>query len=135
MSQENVEIVRWAYEEFAARGTFVEEVVTSDFVWDMSNFSGWPEQQVYEGVAGANRFLADWTAAWDDWQFVIDALHDAGDQVVAIARQNGRSKLTGLSVEMSLAQVWTMRDGKQARMDMYSDPVAALQAVGLADAL
>jgi hypothetical protein len=26
-----------------------------------------------------------------------------------------------------------MRDGKQARMDMYSDPVAALQAVGLAE--
>jgi ketosteroid isomerase-like protein len=133
MSQENVEIVRWAYEEFVARGTFVEEVVTSDFVWDMSNFSDWPEQQVYEGAAGASRFLEDWTAAWDDWEFVIDALYDAGDRVVAIAHQNGRSKLTGLSVEMSLAQIWTMRDGKQARMDMYSDPVAALHAVGLTE--
>jgi hypothetical protein len=27
--------------------------------------------------------------------------------------------------------VWTLRDGKQARMEMYSDPGKALNAVGL----
>ena len=32
---------------------------------------------------------------------------------------------------MSLAQVWTLRDGKEARMEMYSDPSEALKAVGL----
>jgi ketosteroid isomerase-like protein len=36
-----------------------------------------------------------------------------------------------MPVEMSFAQVWTIRDGKQARMDMYSDPAEALAAVGL----
>jgi hypothetical protein len=32
---------------------------------------------------------------------------------------------------MSLAQVWTLIDGKQARMDMYSDRSEALEAAGL----
>ncbi len=57
MSQENVELVRRGYEQFAKTGRFVAEMVTSDFVWDMSNFQGWPEQQVYEGAEGARTFL------------------------------------------------------------------------------
>jgi ketosteroid isomerase-like protein len=105
--------------------------MTPDFVWDMSNFLGWPEQQVYEGVEGTLSFLRNWTAAWDDWELEVDALHDAGDRVVAVMRQRGRSKATGMPVEMSFAMVWTLRDGKQARMEMYSDPGKALNAVGL----
>jgi ketosteroid isomerase-like protein len=131
MSQENVEIVRAGYERFAATGKFAAEAATADFVWDMSNFHGWPEQQVYEGVEGAEAFLEEWTGAWDDWELEIDALHDAGDKVVALVRQRGRSKAAGMPVEMSFAQVWTVRDGKNARMDMYSDRDEALEAAGL----
>ena len=50
MSEQNVAIVRGGYEEFRRRGSFVHELVSSEFVWDMSHFHGWPEQQVYEGV-------------------------------------------------------------------------------------
>jgi ketosteroid isomerase-like protein len=131
MSQENVEIVRHGVEQFAATGHFIAERVTTDFVWDMSNFHGWPEQQVYEGADGARTFLRDWTDAWEDWELEINALRDAGDRVVALMRQRGRSKANGMPVEMSFAQVWTLRDGKQARMDMYSDRAEALEAAGL----
>jgi ketosteroid isomerase-like protein len=131
MSEENVEIVRSGYERFAATGEFRDEIVTPDFVWDMSNFHGWPEQQVYEGAAGARAFLGAWTGAWEDWELEIDALHDAGDKVVALLRQHGRSKAAGMLLEMTFAQVWTLRDGKEARMDMYSDPDEALEAAGL----
>jgi ketosteroid isomerase-like protein len=130
MSQENVEIVRNAYERFATTGD-VAEIVTPDFVWDMSNFHGWPEQQVYEGGEGARTFLAAWTAVWDDWALELDAVHEAGDKVVVLLRQRGRSKAAGMPVEMSFAQVWTLRDGRGARMDMYSDADEALEAVGL----
>jgi ketosteroid isomerase-like protein len=131
MSRENVEIVRAGYEQFATTGQLAAELVTPDFAWDMSNFRGWPEQQVYEGTEGARTFLEEWTAAWDDWELEIDAFHDAGDKVVAVVRQRGRSKAAGMPVEMSFAQVWTIRDGKQARMEMYSDPGEALEAAGL----
>ena len=131
MSQENVEVVRHGVERFAATGDFIAERVTADFAWDMSNFHGWPEQQVYEGADGARTFLREWTDAWEDWELEIDALHDAGDRVVALMRQRGRSKANGMPVEMSFAQVWTLRDGKQARMDMYSDRDEALEAAGL----
>lgn len=131
MSQENVEIVRSGYEQFAVTGDFAAENVTPDFVWDMSNFHGWPEQQIYEGVEGAEAFLGDWIAAWDDWELEVEGLRDAGDKVVVLVRQRGRSKAAGMPVDMYFAQVWTLHDGKQTRMEMYSDPNEALEAVGL----
>jgi ketosteroid isomerase-like protein len=133
MSQENVEIVRRGYEQFVATGRVVGELASPDFVWDMSNFHGWPEQQAYEGIAGAEAFLRDWAAAWDDWELEVEALHDAGQKVVGLMRQRGRSKSAGMIVDMSFAQVWTFRDGKQTRMEMFSDRDEALKAVGLED--
>jgi ketosteroid isomerase-like protein len=96
----------------------------------MSHFHGWPEHQVYEGVEEAQRFLAEWTSAWNDWEIRLEELIDAGDRVVSLMRQRGRSKLTGIVTDMSLAMVWTFRDGKETRMDMYSDVGDTREAVG-----
>ena len=133
MSQENVEIVRRGYEQFAATGDFLAINTTVDFVWDMSKFRGWPEQQTYDGVEGARAFHRAWLEAWDDWELEVEAFHDAGDKVVAIVRQRGKSKTSGVPVDMAFGQVWTFRDGKSARMEMYADPVEALEAVGLSE--
>jgi hypothetical protein len=67
MSKENVEIVRDGYAQRAITRRFDAESAGPDFVWDMSNFRGWPEQQTYEGVEGANAFLSEWIGAWDHW--------------------------------------------------------------------
>jgi len=130
VSQENVEIVRSGYERFAATGQFAGDIVTPDFVWDMSKFAGWPESPYYTGVEGARRFLREWTEPFDDWQLEVETLHDAGDEVVAVLRQRARSKLTGMPVDMHFAQVWTIRDGKRMRVTLYAEPAEALKAVG-----
>jgi ketosteroid isomerase-like protein len=131
MSQENVEIVRHGYEQRSITRRFAAESAGPDFVWDMSNFRGWPEQQTYEGIEGANAFLSEWIGAWDHWEVEAEAFHDAGDKVVAIMHQRGQSKATGAPVDMYYAQVWTLDEGKLTRMEMYSDQSEALRAVGL----
>ncbi len=133
MSRENVERVREGYEQFAATGEFPSDQATDDFVWDMSNFHGWLEQQVYEGADGAQAFLAEWGDAWEDWEVEVEVFHDAGDTVVALVRQRGRSKGAGMPVEMSFAQVFTFRGDKQARVEVYSDRDEALAAAGLSE--
>ena len=132
MSEENVEIVAQGYAQFSATGDLVEERTHPDFVWDMSTFSGWPERKTYEGTDGAREFLATWTEPWDDWEVELEELVDAGaDQVLAVLRQHGSSKTTGLEVDMHFAQLWTMRDGQYIRMQMYADPAEARRAAGL----
>lgn len=133
MSEENVHLTRKGYERFAATGEFVADLAAPDFVWDMSSFHGWPDAQVYEGVAGAQRFLREWLATWEDWELEVDELRDAGDKVVALVTQRGRPKAGGLPVDMHFAQVWTIRDGRQTRMEMYSDRAEALADTGLAE--
>ena len=56
MSQENVAIVRRHYEHPQSHDDFLDEVIAPDYVWDMSHFSGWPEQQIYEGIEEARTF-------------------------------------------------------------------------------
>jgi ketosteroid isomerase-like protein len=131
MSQENVEVVQRGFTHFEATGDFLAEVFATDFVWDMSKFRDWPERPAYEGIEGARSFIAEWTGAWDDWRLDVEAFRDAGDKVVVLIRQRGRSKVTGMPVDMHFAQVYTVCEGKQARMEMYADPDEAFKAVGL----
>ncbi len=132
MSAENVEIIRRGYEEFIATRELSGERMDPEFVWDMSTFGSWPERQAYEGIEGTREFMTTWVGAWEDWQLEAEELRDAGEKVVAIVRQRGRAKGTGLRVDMRFGQVWTLRDGKQVRMEMYATPQDALRAAGLA---
>jgi len=77
--------------------------------------------------------LRAWLAAREDWRLEVESLHDAGDKVVAVVRQQGRAKETGMRVDMTFAQVITVRDGQQVRMQMYADPSEAFDAVGLSE--
>jgi ketosteroid isomerase-like protein len=129
----NLEVVRGGYEHFKRTGELPVDIYAPDFVWDMSHFAGWPEDQLYHGVEGALAFLAAWTAAWEDWELELESLHEIGEQVLAIVRQRGRSKSTSLPVEMTFGMLWTVRDKKQARMEMYADPAEAMRAASVTD--
>jgi ketosteroid isomerase-like protein len=131
MSSENVEIVRRAWEHFRDTGEQPQELIAPGFIWDMSRFRGWPEQQQYEGIEGVDTFIGDWTQPFADWEIEVDSFVDAGERVVSLCRQRARSRTTGLVVDMSFAMVWTVRDGLEVRMEMYADWEEALRAVGL----
>ena len=131
MSAANVEIVQSAYAYTQATGKVHARLIAPGFVWDMSKFGGWPEQQLYDGVDGAQKFIDEWRGAWDDWVMDVEAFHDTGDKVVAVVRQRGQAKATGMAVDMLFAQIWTIRDGLLTRMEMYANPDGALKAVGL----
>ena len=129
MSEENVEAMRRGYERFTVTG---EIRAHPDLVWDVSRL-GWPDRQVYSGPEGANQFNAEWADAWDGWEIEAEDYIDAGDRVVVIVNQRGRSKATGIPVEMRFAQVWSFRDGQAIRMQMYSNVEEALEAAGLSE--
>jgi len=130
MSQPSAHVVRQLYAHFLERGTPDPEGYTDDFVWDMSTFAGWPEKQQYPGYEGMTEFLSEWIGAWEDWELELRDVIDAGDEVVAICKQHGRSKASGLEVDMTFAQVWTVRDGKMAYQRMYADVGEALASAG-----
>jgi ketosteroid isomerase-like protein len=131
MSQENVDVVLRGITYFREHGDFLDDPIAPEFVWDMSTFAGWPEKQVYEGIEGAREFMRTWLEAWEDWELELVEIHDAGEKVVAVMRQRGRSKSSGLEVDMEFAQVFTLRDGIQTHMQMYASGEEGLKAAGI----
>lgn len=129
---ENVEIVRRLLEHYRATNELPGELFAPTFVWDMSTFRDWPEQRFYEGTEGLRTFLRDWTAVFDGWEFEFDAFHDAGQKVVIVGVQRGRTNLAGgPPVEAMVALVWTLRENLLIRGEAYADPEQALKAIGL----
>jgi ketosteroid isomerase-like protein len=132
MSQGNVDIVRRALAHYAATGEHLAEAYASDFVWDMSNYPGWPEQAIYEGLDGLRGFLADWEKVFD-WDYEVESVHEAGECAVFVVRLQARAKETGLEFTWPAGHVWTVRDAKIARMAIYADAGQALRDAGLAE--
>ena len=73
--------------------------------------------QTYDGIDGARTFLQLWSEAWNESEIDIQSIHEAGDHVLAIMYQSGRSKEGGLPVEMTFAMLWTLQDGGERGKD------------------
>lgn len=131
MSQENLDLLRRAYDYVERAGEVLPEAVHADFVWDVTTFRGAIIPGTFVGVEEVNVWLAEWIGGFEEWSFDIEEVFDAGDRVIAIVHQRGRAKHGGPEVEMRFAQVWTFRDGLIARMEMYATPDEALEAAGL----
>jgi ketosteroid isomerase-like protein len=133
MSQENVEIVRRLNDVYNERG-FAEnsEVLDPEFVWDMSRMEVL-ESASYTGDEGFRRFFDSWSEGFVYDHVEAEEIVDAGDRVVVMVHHSGRGRTSGIDVDQRYAMVWTVRDGRAMRMDMYPTRAEALEAVGLAE--
>jgi len=91
-------------------------------------------QPEYHGRDGFAEFFADWTDPYEEWTQEIENLIDAGDsQVIATTRQRARLPDSDSSVDLRAAFLYTLEDGVLVRVDVYSSPEEALNAVRLAE--
>ena len=100
-------------------------------VWDTSHFHDWPES-TYHGIEGVERFLSEWRDVWDGLEVDVEDVRAAPDgRVLSLILQRGKGRSSGLAMEMEMAQVATLRNGKVTRLDNYEDRAEALEAAGL----
>jgi ketosteroid isomerase-like protein len=131
LSAAHVDIIKRGYEAVRGGAPPPYEDWHPDFVWDMSTFTGWPEDQTYPGVEGYKRFMHDWLEPFDHWEIYVERYFEAGDNVVAFVHQRGTAQASGASVDMHFAQIWSFKDGKVLGVQLYDDPAAALAAAGV----
>jgi ketosteroid isomerase-like protein len=132
MSQENVDVVRHAFELGRDDPERVLSVYDPNIEWDMSLFM--PEPRIYHGHDGVRQFWRGWGGTWVDFHAEIEQAIDAGgDEVVVQIRNTGRGRTSGAPVELLFGQVWTVRDGKITRLRSFPTFEEALEAVGLSE--
>jgi ketosteroid isomerase-like protein len=129
MSRQNLEVVRDSFEAFRA-GDYVRalEAFDPEVEYDLRHF---PEGEIYHGRDGVREAFRIWMGAFEDYRQELDELIDAGgDHVVAVVREFGRGKGSGVETQRSTAGLWTLRDGRAIRIRFYDTKEDALRAAG-----
>ena len=133
MSQENVEIVKAAYE---AVNSGDEErllaLAASDIEIQASGVM--LDQGTYRGHEGAVAYRESLREAWGDSLHIQPVDFTAQrDHVVVTGRTSGTGKSSGAEVDIPVAHAWTIRAGEIVRFQTFRSHAEALEAVGLSE--
>ena len=83
----------------------------------------------YDGLAEVMRFWG----AFAEFRSDIREARAVRDKVFITAHHFGRGKSSGIDVDMENWQVFTLRNGRIVRYEVYADRQKALEAAGLSE--
>ena len=131
MSQQNVEIVKAAIDAYNRRDwdAWLQHMAPG-FELDMSRAVG-PVSGVLS-LDQLRRALEDFAGYWESLRIEPHEFIEAGDLVV-VPNTGHLSGRDGIEVSVTVAWVWTMRDGAIERMVMYQSRQDALEDLGLSE--
>jgi ketosteroid isomerase-like protein len=118
----NVELVRRTYELFNARDPEgIVALMDPDgelfpYAIDERRAEG------YRGHEGLRQYVADVERLFDTFHVDIEDIRDAGDDVVVASGRLRGETHSGVTVDMAAAWLWTVRDGRLARMQAHPAP-------------
>jgi ketosteroid isomerase-like protein len=134
MSQENLDVLRRMLRAFNERD--VQAIVAEcdpAVVWEEQFIPG--ADPVYRGHAGVRR----WAALVVDQDELaslagrLERIEEADDTVMASVCFEGEGTSSGVEVAMRVHLVFTIRDGKVVRRQVFQTFAEALEAVGLSE--
>ena len=131
MSEENVEVVRLAFERLNAGDIdgFLQSCATD---YEFRDLPALPGSGVFIGHDAMRGWYAKLVDAFDDLRFEVDEFIDTtGDHVLLMIRAMGRGRGSGAKVELTNSVVATLRAGRLTKLIAYDDHAEALEAAGL----
>jgi ketosteroid isomerase-like protein len=131
VSQENVEVVRRAFEAFARGGIeAMIEYAAPDCVFYPD--PSWMEEREYRGREAFIAFNRTQTDAFGDFTIEVHDIRPVGDRVLALTEFVGQASASGVAIRQQAAHVFSdFRDGLIGEDRTFLSWDAALEAVGL----
>jgi ketosteroid isomerase-like protein len=131
MSEENIEVVRRAFDSFnrrdlaAAVGSF-----DSDAEW--IPYLAALEEHVYRGPDEIRAMWGEVLRDFPDFRIeLIDVIAERGDSIVAKVEFSGMGRSSGADVRTTVFQAISFRDGRALRVQGCRTGSEALEAAGL----
>jgi ketosteroid isomerase-like protein len=132
MASENAKRMKKAYEALARGETeSVFDLIDPDV--EISDRPEIPDPQTYRGYEGVVEALGRNEEAFETLDFIPERFVEVGDKIVAVLLMRGRGRGSGVPVEDRIAHLWTLRDGRAYRVQVYSDPDEAIAAARAGD--
>jgi ketosteroid isomerase-like protein len=141
MSQENVELVRKAFDAFNAsiRGELTAEGVAElidpqiELHWhDEGTLPDLPQH--LRGLPEVRRFGEELRSAWVEQTVEpLEVIQAPGGRVLTLSRQSYRGRESGVPIVIHIFYLLTIRDGKVRKMEVFRHRADALEAAGLSE--
>jgi ketosteroid isomerase-like protein len=139
MSEENVDLVRRAYEAFNRWGIHPQGPRSPEippFIHPEVEFhtsADAPEAGVYRGRAAVIEYHERVFEQFESVRIELEELLPAGDRVVIVTRQHTVPWDSDAEIVQRVVDVWTIRDGQLAERKAFSTRAEALEAAGLSE--
>ncbi len=130
MSQQNVDVVRKAYEAFG-RGDIPALLETFDpsIEW-VAPVGQYRIGGVHKGPdAIANDFFMVLGELWETLDVSPQEFIDAGDRVITLGTVTGKARTTGKMADSHYVHIFELRNGKVTRFEEYEDTATLNQAI------
>src|SRR3954469_15270918 len=138
MSQESLEeFIRRGYARFNAserEPPDEEEFASLDIYHPDSvyvNDANDPDPGLHRGIKAVRQQIRRWVEAYPDLQVEPLEIQTSGDRAFVWVRFSGHGAGSGVPIEMEMAHVNTVEDGKLRRVEEYQERGDGLKAVGL----
>ena len=97
----------------------VLDLLDPDIEWHEPGWS--PEAGTHRGRDSFERFFRGWIESFEGFRVEPERVVQRGDQLVAVVRQTGVGRTSGVQVETCLAHVWTVANGKAVRWEAVTE--------------
>jgi len=124
MPRESLDWVRRAYDAFNRRDWgAIDELLDPAVEWRTT-------VETFSGHEGVRTWVREADELFEDFAIEIEEVVEAEDRVVVLVHESARGRESGVAIEMRIAHVWTLRDGRAVAMHAYAGRAEALAAVG-----
>jgi ketosteroid isomerase-like protein len=134
MSKENVEIMREMFALVNERGVQAATEAFGDLLdpeFELEEASNVPDRESYSGRDAFIANMAKLEESFEELRMEPIEFVDLGDKLVVVLSIAGRGRAGGAPVETTIAQLWSLRDGKAVSLRDYATKAEALEAAGL----
>lgn len=86
----------------------------------------------HHGHDGVRAYAGSLTDAWEEFTVRPERFVELGDRVLVLTREQGRGRASGIEVQSRpTAHLWTLRDGRVARFQVFWEREEGLDAAGV----
>ena len=119
MRSANVETLKQGYQALN-RGDLsgVRALLHPDIEWQEG--PGAPEGGIHHGRDSFEGFLQNWLESFDAFRIEPEKILEHENLLIALVRQTGTGRASGIEVEARIAHVWTVENGQAVRWQSAS---------------